>query len=125
MESNVDACGVAHTGLCFQVTTLERKTLEVFSLVLSMKNMFAPINRIPPEALSLIPDHWGHQAEKDIIGLTHVCHGWREIFTSRSSLWTHLDCKDTEKIRVYIDRSRSHSLEISLKKLKDTSTLND
>jgi len=113
------------TGFCFQVTTIERETLEVLSLVLSMKNTFAPINRITPEALSLIPDHWGHQEEKDIIRLTHVCHGWREIFTSRSSLWTHLDCKNTEKTRVYIERSRSHPLEISLKKLKNTSYSND
>ena len=104
---------------------MERETLEVLSFVLSMKNTFAPINRIPPEALSLIPDHWGHQAEKDLIRLTHVCHGWREIFASCSSLWTHLDCKNTEKTRVYIERSRSHPLEISLKKLKSTSYSND
>jgi len=105
---------VAHIELCFQVATIERETLEVLSLVLSMKNVFAPINKIPPEALSLIPDHWGHQAEKDLIGLTHVCHSWREIFTSHSSLWTHLDCKNTEKTRVYIERSRSQPLDISL-----------
>jgi len=117
----VDACGVAHTALCFQVTTLEQETMEVLSLVLSMKNTFTPINRIPPEALSLIPDHWGHQAEKDIIGLTHICHGWREIFTSHSLLWTHLDCKNTEKTRVYIERSKIQPLEISLTQSKSIS----
>lgn len=35
-------------------------------------------------------------------------------FTSRSSLWTHLDCKDAEKTHTHIGRSRSHPLEISL-----------
>jgi len=118
-------CRVAHTGVCFQVTTLEQETLEVLSLVLSMKNAFAPINRIPPEALSLVPDHWGRQAEKDIIGLTHVSHGWREIFTSHSSLWTHLDCKNTEKTRVYIERSKIQPLEISLTQSESISYCND
>ena len=90
-----------------------------------MRNTFAPINRIPPDVLSLIPDYWGHRAEKDTIVLTHVCHGWREIFTSRSSLWTHLDCRSTEKTRVYIERSRSHPLEISLTRSKCISYCND
>ena len=42
-----------------------------------------------------------------MIALTHVCKAWREIFISRSSLWTDLDCKDTDKTRVYLERSKS------------------
>jgi len=91
-----------------------------------MRNTFVPINRIPPEVFSLIPDYWERQdAERDIIALTHVCHGWREIFTSRSSLWTHLDCKDTEKTHIYLGRSRSHPLEISLMRWKRIPYCND
>jgi len=113
-------------GLCFQVTALEQDTLAVLGLLRSMRNTFVPINRIPPEVFSLIPDYWERRdAERDTIALTHVCRGWREIFTSRSSLWTHLDCKDTEKTRIYIGRSRSHPLEISLMRWKRIPHCND
>jgi len=44
---------------------------------------------------------------KDVIALTHVCRAWREIFTSRSSLWTDFDCADVDKTRVYFERSKS------------------
>ena len=122
----VDACRVAYTGPCFQVTTLEQDALEVLGLLRSVRNTFVPINQIPPEVFSLIPDYWESQdAEKDVITLTHVCRGWREIFTSRSSLWTLLDCKHAEQTRVYIERSRSHPFEISLTQSKRISYSND
>ena len=81
-------------------------------MVRSVKNDFAPINRIPPEVLSLIPDYCDNY--DTLITLTHVCHGWRELFISRSSLWASLDCTNVEKTRVYIERSKSSPLEISL-----------
>ena len=77
----------------------------------SVRNNFAPINRIPPEVLSLIPDYWGR-----LVTLTHVYRSWRELFISRSSLWVSLDCKNVEKTRVYIERSKSSPLEINLEK---------
>ncbi|KAF9650820.1 hypothetical protein BDM02DRAFT_3092410, partial [Thelephora ganbajun] len=98
---------VTYTHLYFQVTALEQDALEVVSLFRSTKNTFAPINRIPPDVLSLIPDYWERQdMGEDLIALTHVCRDWREIFTSRPSLWTHLACADADKTRLYIERSR-------------------
>ncbi|KAF9647941.1 hypothetical protein BDM02DRAFT_3269878 [Thelephora ganbajun] len=109
-----------------EVTALEQDTLEVLSLLRSTKNTFAPINRIPPDVLSLIPDYWERQdMGEDLIALTHVCRGWREIFTSRPSLWTHLACADADKTRLYIERSRSLPLEIFLKESKCTSYSDD
>ena len=91
--------------------------LEVLSLIRTMKNAFALINRTPPDILSLIPECCNHrQRDKEIIKLTHVCHGWRELFTSRPSLWNRLDCVDVHKTRVYLERSKSSPLEVSLKK---------
>jgi hypothetical protein len=122
----VDTCGVAYTGICFQVTALEQEMSGVLTLLRSTRNTFAPINRIPPDVFSLIPDYWEHRhAEQDIIALTHVCRGWREIFTSRSSLWTHLDCKNAEKTRVYIEHSGSLPLKISLTHSRYISRYND
>ena len=36
----------------------KQDALEVLKLVWSLKNSIAPINQIPSEVLSLIPDHW-------------------------------------------------------------------
>ena len=84
-------------------------------MVRSLKNTFAPINRTPPEILTLIPDHWtDSEREESLIKLTHVCHSWREIFISCPLLWTYLDLKRVDKTRVYIERSKSSPLEICL-----------
>ena len=113
--------GGTHMGLCFQIAALERDTSKVLAMLRSMLNAFAPINRIPPDVLSLIPDYWERlcyqdwrDTDRDVVSLTHVCHGWREIFTSRSSLWTRLDCKELNKTHAYIRRSRPLPLEVSV-----------
>jgi len=82
-------------------------------LVRSVKNSFAPINRIPPEILVLIPRHYDKACtDQDLIALTHVCRGWRDSFTSCSSLWTNLDPTNVDKTRTYIQRSKSSPLEM-------------
>jgi hypothetical protein len=97
------------------VNALEQDASEVLGLVRSLKNSLAPINRIPPEVLSLIPDyHDKRRLDQNLIALTHVCRSWRDIFTSRSSLWTKLDFTNVDKTRTYIQRSRSSPLEIHL-----------
>ena len=87
----------------------------MLSLIRSVKNTFAFVNRAPPEVLSMIPDYW-EDSERDeaSIKLTHVCRHWRDIFVSRPSLWTRLDSKNVEKTKAYIKRSRTSPLEILL-----------
>ena len=98
-----------------QVDRLERDASKVLRSVRSLKNTFAPINRIPPELFSLVPQYWGSgRTDKHLIALTHVCQHWREVLTAYSSLWTHLECKDVEKTRVYIERSKYSPLELAL-----------
>ena len=91
---------------------LEEDALAVLNMARSIKNTFAPINRTPPEVLSLIPDYCGKG--EGPIKLTHVCRYWREILISRASLWTFLNCRNPYKTRVYIERSRGSPLEIFL-----------
>ena len=82
----------------------------------------APTNQIPPEILALIPDFWDtHDGDKDLIALTHVCRAWREVFTSRSSLWTDLDCADGDKAHVYLERSKSSPINLSVRRNGDLS----
>ena len=89
---------------------------EVHCLLLSLKNSLAPINRIPPEVLSLIPDHFDEEdnSDRDLITLTHVCHRWRNTLTSRPSLWTKLDLMNVDKTRTYIQRSHLSPLQVNL-----------
>lgn len=98
-----------------ELNALEQDAFEVICLVRSVKNSLAPINRIPPEILSLVPDHYDKDhADQDLIALTHVCRTWRVVFISRSSLWTNLDFVNVDKARTYIQRSKSSPLEIFL-----------
>lgn len=95
--------------------TLERDALEVLRLTRSLKNSLTPINRIPPEVLSLLPDYCDElDMDEDSISLTHVCRAWRNTFISRSLLWTHLDFTNTDKTRTYLQRSKSSPLKICL-----------
>ena len=103
---------------------LERDALGVLALVRSLKNSFAPINRIPPEVLSLIPDYF-HEDDMDegLLDLTHTCRGWREVFISHSSLWTKLNFANLDETRTLIQHSKS-SLKFHLEDTK-ASPFND
>ena len=81
-------------------------------MIRSFRNAVAPINKIPPEILTLIPDFWRRKDDSHLIALTHVCRTWREIFTSRSSLWTRFGCENADKIRVYLERSKSSPIHL-------------
>lgn len=94
---------------------LERDALEVLSLVRSVKNSLAPVNRTPPEVLSVIPDYWDEDhLDRNLITLTHVCRSWRTVFTSHPLLWSYFQCRDIDKTRTYIERSKATPLEIDL-----------
>jgi len=56
--------------------------------------------------------------DKNLIELTHVCQAWRELFISRTSLWTHLDLNSMSenKIRAYLERSKSSPISLSLRR---------
>jgi len=94
--------------------------LEVLGLVQSMKNNLAPINRIPPDVFFLIPEYLDGDDDDDddddqnLIAMTHVCRSWRELLITRPSLWTRLYCENTDRTRVYIERSKSAPLELFL-----------
>ncbi|KAF9780758.1 hypothetical protein BJ322DRAFT_1023488 [Thelephora terrestris] len=103
------------SALVSQVDRLERDALEVLRMIHSVRNTLAPIHRIPPEIFSLIPQYWSEgYTDKDLVALTHVCQRWREVFIAYPPLWTYLECKNVAKTRVYIDRSKSSPLQISL-----------
>ena len=120
------ACKFSHSGslMLFKVDALEQEAFEVLRVVRAIKNTFAPINRIPPEILSLIPDYYEEDedvksnTDENSIVLTHVCRRWRAIFTSRPSLWTQLDFTNVDKTSTCIERSKSSLLNLHLRPSK-------
>lgn len=102
--------------ICFQAELLKAKV------------PLAPIHRLPHELLSTIPDYYfpeevSHSTyptiqyfvdsvDRYLITLTHVCRYWRDVFTSRSSLWSRFYITNVDKTRAYIQRSRTSPLEI-------------
>ena len=111
------AHGFRLTHAVFQVDVLERDVFDVLYLIRSWRNTFAPINKIPPEILSLLPDFSdSNHRDRNAIKLTHVCRAWREVFVSRSSLWTDLDCADEEQTWTYLGRSKSSPINLSLRR---------
>ena len=79
----------------------------------NIKNIFAPINRVPQEVLAIIPDYCGRS---ELVALTHVCRSWRGFFISRASLWTFLDCMDLDRTHAYLERSKTAPLEVRVVK---------
>ena len=59
--------------------------------------------------------------DQDTITLTHVCRAWREIFTTCPSLWVDFNCEDTDKTRVYLERSKSLPIDLRLKRVENLS----
>jgi hypothetical protein len=110
---------IATDACCIQLDILEQDVFEILHLIRSWRNRLAPVNRIPPEILALVPDFWNDDdddddRDQDIITLTHVCRVWREVFTSRSSLWTSLNCENKDQAHVYLERSKSLPVNLSL-----------
>jgi len=100
-------------GLRLTHAVFQFDALEALQLIRFWRNRVAPISRIPPEILVLLPDFWDGGYE-GVIALTHVCRAWRAVFTSRSSLWTNLNCVDLNKTEVYLERSNSLLINLSL-----------
>jgi hypothetical protein len=116
-RTNKSNVGIAADACCMQLDVLEQDTSRILHLIQSWRNGLTPVNRIPPEILALIPDFWDRHyggRDRDVIALTHVCQAWREVFTSQSSLWTTLDWMDEDKTRVYLERSQSLPVNLSL-----------
>ena len=98
---------------------LEQDAFDILQLIRSWRNRVAPVNRIPPEILALIPDFLDvdgrGKRDENIIALTHVCRAWRGVFVSRPTLWTDLDYADgSDKTRVYLERSKPFPINLKL-----------
>ena len=115
-ESTKGTRGLRLMSVLFQFCTLGKAVLNIF---LPWRDMVTPINRIPPEILVLIPDFWDEGGrDQDVIALTHVCRVWRELFISQASLWTRINWSDGDKPLVYLERSKTSPIDLSLNRVR-------
>ena len=88
------------------------------------RNSFIPINRFPPEVLSLIPILLPR--EKDLIRASAVCRRWRKTFTQHALLWSKLRLTRERGdlfVKTWLDRAKSSALDIIAFGFNDVGTL--
>ena len=78
------------------------------------RNPLTPINKLPPEVFSGIFEYLG--SDRGLIVATHVCHQWRPTLTSTPLLWTNLDCRDSEWVATFLERSKTAPLDVRITK---------
>ena len=79
--------------------------------------MLQPINRLPPEILSLIARQIPNSADENVasvIPLTHVCQYWRSSIISAPENWTRISSRSKPLAALSLERSKAAPLEISL-----------
>ena len=80
--------------------------------------MLQPINRLPPEIISRIPQYILQPTDTDarpIIPLTHVCRYWRGSIISTPENWTSISCCRTSLVTLSLERSQSVPLRLWLR----------
>jgi len=77
----------------------------------SIKNHFAPINKIPPETLALAATFL--PTERDLINATAVCQQWRATLLYFPQLWRNPGGPPS-KLEAYLERSKAVPIEVSL-----------
>ena len=66
------------------------RTQAIWMSVRYLQNSFAPVNRLPPEILGLIPSSF--RSKRDLINATAICRHWRNALLSYPDLWCDVDC---------------------------------
>jgi len=86
--------------------------------------LFAPINRIPSDVLSLIPTH--RSSEKDLISAVFVCRHWYRTLTQCGTLWSRLNLTikvNDRYIKTLLERAKGCPLDITSARLHRVGTL--
>jgi len=78
-------------------------------------------HRLPPKILATVTSHLGDDAA--LVAATHVCHFWRTVLLSSPHLWSFLHLTNEERALVYLERSKSVPLCVSLMGLGDPSEI--
>ncbi|KAF9783368.1 hypothetical protein BJ322DRAFT_1070495 [Thelephora terrestris] len=91
---------------------LRKNAIGVLNAASKLINALAPINKLPPEILGMIPKYEDNQVAKHLAALSSVCCYWRNTFIATPSLWTRLDGKGVEKSRAWVERSGTLPIQL-------------
>jgi hypothetical protein len=105
---------------CFvQIDWAMLKLPAISITVRQLKNSLVPVNRLPPEILTLIPTF--RESEQDLISATAVCKCWRRTLTSTPVLWTNITCSEQAsqdavgpRVHAYFERSESVPVDVQI-----------
>ena len=103
-----------------QVQIMERGVLNLLPKFKVLRNILAPVNKLPPEILSQIPQFF---PIRDLIAATQVCHYWRTTFTSCGPLWCNIDCTRGPEALTCLHRSKGSLIHVSVKRIPNDEVL--
>ena len=91
---------------------LRKNAMGVLIAVSRLVNALAPINKLPPEILGLLPKYEDDQTPKHLVAVSSVCSYWRNTFIATPYLWTRLDGRGVEKSRAWVERSGALPIQL-------------
>ena len=114
---------LAHRFAFDTVSQLDQDTSAALATIREWRNSLVPINRVPPEVLSLIPAHF--PSGNDLLRATSVCRRWRRTFIQHASLWSQVNLtvdKNPLFVKMILERAKGSALDIN-SSLLDADTL--
>ena len=95
-----------------QVISVEDSLVNAARTIRSIRNAFAPINKLPPEILThvctLAPEVTPNFAHL----CAQVCRSWRNTLLASPSLWNEIHAQEPLHVEVHLVRSRKVPLEV-------------
>ena len=76
------------------------------------RNSLAPINKLPPETLTLVAEFFEYR--RQLLNATAVCQYWRATLLSFPRLWNTIRCSRQIQFEAYLERSKSVLLDVEL-----------
>ena len=103
------------------ISQLDRDTSTALATIREWRNSFAPINRIPLDILSLIPEQLLPQER---LRVTFVCRHWRRAFLQHGTLWSRISLHKGEAYtKTLLQRAKGSTLDISINQDVPISTM--
>jgi hypothetical protein len=103
-----------------QVQKMEQDVYDLLPKFKAFRNALLPINKLPPEILSQIPQSFPIH---DLIAATQVCRYWRATFISCGSLWCNIDFEQGSKALLCLRQSNSFPINVTVKGVPDNEAL--
>jgi len=100
---------------------MERDHYGLLPKFKALRNILAPINKLPPEILSQIPKFF--PGTRDLVVATQVCHYWRATFISCGPLWCKIDCERGPEALTCLYRSKGSPIHVSVRRIPNDGVL--